>query len=173
MSPGASEARDFQGGGDESAVESLYRALLERWNERDAGGYAALFAEDGSVVGFDGSQVDGRAEIGSHLRGIFGDHPTAAYVAIVREVRRLAPEVALLRAVVGMVPPGGSDLNPAANAVQSLVAARLDGRWRIALFQNTPAAFHGRPEASEQLTEELRQALRAPAAAPVVGEAAR
>jgi len=29
------------------------------------------------------------------------------------------------------------------------------------LFQNTPAAFHGRAELSEQLTEELRRALRA------------
>lgn len=163
MSSDASEARAFLGG-DERAVEALYRELLERWNQRDVGGFAALFAEDGNVVGFDGSQVDGRAEIESHLRWIFADHVTATYVAIVREVRRLAPEVAVLRAVVGMVPPGGADLNPAANAVQSLVAARQDGRWRIALFQNTPAAFHGRPEASERLTEELRQVLRASAA---------
>jgi len=59
-----------------------------------------------------------------------------------------------------MVPPGKSDLNPAVNAVQTLVAARQDSRWRIAVFQNTPAAFHGRPELSERLTEELRQVLQ-------------
>ena len=34
-----------------------------------------------------------------------------------------------------------------------------DGAWQVELFQNTPAAFHGRPELSEQMTEELRQAL--------------
>jgi uncharacterized protein (TIGR02246 family) len=169
VSPDASEIQTE----GESAVEALYEELLERWNQRDAAGFAALFADDGNLVGFDGSQVDGRAEIESHLCGIFGDHPTASYVAIVREVRRLAPGVAVLRAVVGMVPPGGSDLNPAANAVQTLVAARRDGRWRIALFHNTPAAFHGRPEASEKLTEELRQALRASAAVSTVGGAAR
>jgi uncharacterized protein (TIGR02246 family) len=71
----------------------------------------------------------------------------------------LTPEVAILRAVAGMVPPGQSDLNPAVNAVQTLVAAKHDGRWRIALFQNTPAQFHGRPELAQQLTEELRQLL--------------
>jgi hypothetical protein len=50
------------------------------------------------------------------------------------------------------------------NAIQTLVAARRDGRWRVELFQNTPAAFHGRPEASEALTAELRGALsRGPA----------
>ena len=31
--------------------------------------------------------------------------------------------------------------------------------WRIALYQNTPAQFHGRPELSRALTEELRQLL--------------
>lgn len=160
MSPDASGTRETEAA-DESAVRSLYRELLECWNRRDADGFAALFAENGNVVGFDGSQVDGRAEIGSHLRSIFADHVTATYVSIVREVRFLAPEVAVLRAVVGMVPPGGADLNAAANAVQTLVAARRDGRWRIAVFQNTPAAFHGRPEASEQLIQELRRVLRA------------
>jgi len=30
----------------------------------------------------------------------------------------------------------------------------------IALFQNTPAQFHGRPELAQQLTEELRQLRR-------------
>ena len=84
---------------------------------------------------------------------------TAAYVGKVREVRFLTPAVALLRAVVGMLPHGQTDLNPATNAIQSLVAVKKDGNWRIALFQNTPAQFHGRPEAVEQLTEELRQLL--------------
>lgn len=59
-----------------------------------------------------------------------------------------------------MVPPGGSDINPAVNAIQSLVAVRREDLWRIALFQTTPAAFHGRPELSEQLTSELRRELR-------------
>jgi hypothetical protein len=75
-------------------------------------------------------------------------------------VRLLSPDVAILRAVAGMVPPGESDINPEVNAVQTLVAVKQQNNWIIALFQNTPAAFHGRPELSERLTEELRQALR-------------
>ena len=85
------------------------------------------------------------------------EHPTAPYIAKVREVRALAPGVALLRAVVGMVPPGQSEINPAVNAVQLLVAVNQVGEWRIAVFQNTPAQFHGRPELVQQLTDELRQ----------------
>jgi hypothetical protein len=56
-----------------------------------------------------------------------------------------------------MIPPGQADLNPAANAVQTLVASRDGDQWRIALFQNTPAQFHGRPELVERMTAELRQ----------------
>jgi len=145
----------------EGEVRSLYHAWLQRWNERNAVDMAGLFAEDGSLVGFDGSQVNGRADLEAHLRGIFADHPTSAYVGIVRSVRFLTPQVAVLCAVAGTVPPGGSDINPAVNAVQTLVAAQQQGRWRIAVFQNTPAAFHGRPEFGQQLTEELRQVLRA------------
>jgi hypothetical protein len=44
---------------------------------------------------------------------IFAHHATAAYVAKVRSVRVLGEGVALLRAVAGMVPPGGSAINPA------------------------------------------------------------
>ena len=149
------------GKSEETEVRLLHQELLKAWNEKNARKMADLMAENGNLVGFDGSQIDGRQQVESVLGKIFADHPTAAYVAIVREVRLLSSDVALLRAVAGMVPPGQSDINPAVNAVQSLIAAKEQGRWRIALFHNTPAAFHGRPELSEQLTEELRQALRA------------
>ncbi len=67
--------------------------------------------------------------------------------------------MAALSAVAGLVPPGQSDLNPAVNAIQTLVALKENDRWRIALLQNTSAVFHGRPELSVDLTAELRQAL--------------
>ncbi|MGE5829076.1 MAG: hypothetical protein ACM30G_12065 [Micromonosporaceae bacterium] len=41
------------------------------------------------------------------------------------------------------------------HSVQSLLAERSDGEWQIALYQNTPAAYHGRPERGRALTEEL------------------
>jgi uncharacterized protein (TIGR02246 family) len=140
-------------------VRELYRRALDGWNARDAAAMAGAFAEDGESIGFDGSVVSGRTEIWRHLSQIFADHPTAAYVAKVRSVRLLAADVAILRAVSGMVPPGKADLNPAVNAVQTLVATRRDGRWRIALLQNTPAQFHGRPELAQALTDELRRLL--------------
>jgi uncharacterized protein (TIGR02246 family) len=144
----------------ERAVCGLYERLLERWNHRDARGMADLFAVEGNLIGFDGSSVNGRMQIADHLEPIFRDHPTPSFVAKLREIRPLAPKVVLLRAVVGMVAPGNSDINPALNAVQSLVAVRRDHIWQAQLFQNTPAALHGRPAEVEALTEELRAVAR-------------
>ncbi|HLJ35907.1 MAG TPA: SgcJ/EcaC family oxidoreductase, partial [Ktedonobacteraceae bacterium] len=90
----------------EIEVRALYRQLLDSWNNRDASAYASLFIEDGDVIGFDGSQMNGRAEIASTLRQIFADHQTAPYVSKVKNVRFLTPEVVILCAIVGMVPPG-------------------------------------------------------------------
>lgn len=142
---------------DKAQIEELYKQLLDSWNKQDAKRYAACFAENGSVVGFDGSQMDGKEEITSEIDKIFADHQTAAYVSKVQEVRFLSSDVALLRAVAGMVPPGEKKLNPAANAIQSLVVVKNSTGWGIAHFHNTPAQFHGRPEQAETLIRELQE----------------
>jgi uncharacterized protein (TIGR02246 family) len=144
---------------DEAAIAALYAQLLDSWNRRDASAFAALFADDGVSIGFDGSSMSGQVEIAATLGQIFADHITAAYIARIRDIRLLAPDVAMLRAVVGMVPPGQSDINPAVNALQTLVVVLRADEWRIALLQNTPAQFHGRPEMAEALTRELRELL--------------
>src|SRR5262245_60125955 len=135
----------FSHGGQlaEGEIRTLHRQLIEAWNKRSAKDFATLIADNGNLIGFDGSQMNGRVEIETELQRIFTDHVTATYVAKVREVRFLTPDTAVLRADVGMVPPGQKDINPAVNAVQSLVAVRQNNQWQIALFQNTPAQFHG------------------------------
>ena len=145
----------------EGAARELYAKLIQAWNKRNARDFALLFASNGSIVGYDGSQVDGQLDVGAHISEIFSHHQTASYVTIVREVRPISSDVVVLRANAGMVPPGKDELNPDRNAVQSMVAARKGAKWEIALFQNTPAVYDGRPELSKKLTEELRAVLRA------------
>lgn len=144
---------------DDDAVRALYAQMLNGWNQRNGDAFAAPFAEDGEVVGFDGSQVAGQAEIASVQQRIFADHPTGKYVWKVRDVRLLAPDAAILRAFAGLVPAGQSDIAPQLNAIQTVVAAKSDGQWRIVHFQNTPAQFHGRPELVRQMTAELQACL--------------
>ena len=141
---------------DEELVNSLYHRLLEYWNKRNASGFADLFSEDGYTIGFDGSEAKGKQVIQQHLSAIFAHHPTAKYVSLVRKIYPIEPSVWVVRADVGMIQPGQQEINPALNAIQTLVVAKTNNEFKIALLQNTPAAFHGRPEAIEKLTNELR-----------------
>jgi len=140
---------------DETAIESLHTTLLTCWNHADAHGMAGLFLPEGNVIGFDGSQMNGSGEIEAGLSKVFANHQTASYVWKVEEIRFLNDSCALLRAIVGMVPPGKNAINPSVNAIQSLIAIKKEHSWKIALFQNTPAQFHGRPQLAEDMTREL------------------
>ena len=144
---------------DENNVRSLYNTLLENWNSQNASAFANLFARNGIAIGFDGSQMIGLQEIYDEISKVFSSHKVSTYVGIVREVRALSTTVFLLHSVAGMVPPEESKINPDVNAVQILIAKKDQGKFRIAVYQNTPAAFHGRTELSQQLTEELQEAF--------------
>src|SRR4030081_152453 len=130
---------------DHDAVSSVYRDLLAAWNRRDGKGFASPFLEDGEVIGFDGSETRGRAAIESEMNRIFADHATGEYVGKIREVAHMSPDVAVLRAVAGVIPAGHSDLNPSLNSVQRMLLKASGNRWQIVVFQNTPAQYHGRP----------------------------
>ncbi len=62
---------------DEQEIRMLYRHVLDGWNQQSAEAFAASFAGSEEVIGFDGSQMIGRAEIASMLGRIFADHWTA------------------------------------------------------------------------------------------------
>jgi len=52
------------------STRELYARLIESWDKRNARDYALLFASEGNLVGFDGSQVNGQLEVGAHLTEI-------------------------------------------------------------------------------------------------------
>lgn len=149
---------------DETELRALYQGLLEAWQQRDGAAFAAKFMEDGHAIGYDGSEHHGRAGIASDLNTIFAAHATPTYVSRIREVRLLGSGAAVVRAAAGLVPPGETDINPAINAWQTMVAMKVGGGWQIVLFQNTPAQFHGRPQLAEALSAELREELNRPGA---------
>jgi uncharacterized protein (TIGR02246 family) len=141
-------------------IRSLYAAYLDGWNRRSGAAVAACFADDGDIVGYDGSHHHGRLAIAADFRQIFGSHQTASYVAVVRSVRAIAEGVAVLIAHAGMIPPGAADIEDRFHTVHTMVAVDEGaGRWRIQLLQATPAAWHQHPEARGALTDELRGLL--------------
>lgn len=140
-------------------VLDLYQTLIDAWNRRNAQGMIEHFTEHGVQIGFDGSKLNGKQEILSHLKSIFANQPTAPFVTKVKDIRPLGSNVAILHAIAGMLSPRESEIDPSVNTHQTLVAVKKNHGWEIELFQNTPAQFHGRPELVEEMTEELRQLI--------------
>lgn len=143
---------------DTADIEACYRAIIDAWNAGDPKAFAARFAENGSIIGYDGSPSNGRVEIEAHLTAIFKDHKPGRFVTIIREARTLGDTTALLSAVVGVIPHGQDTVKAEVNFLQTMTAVKEGAAWRAALLQATPAQFHGRPEMSEKLTAELRAA---------------
>ena len=146
---------------DEVITLDLYHRLLQAWNEQDAIAFARLFSGKGLAIGFDGTQMFGYSEIEAALKKIFQDHRTGNYVSMVRAITHLNDHCILLYAVAGMIPAGETQINPALNTIQTLLAVKRDIGWHIELFQNTPAQYHGRQQLSESLTEELNELVTA------------
>jgi uncharacterized protein (TIGR02246 family) len=140
----------------ENEVRTLYHTLITAWNDHDGTAMAAPFADDGVVIGFDGSVSSGKQTISSEMTDIFSDHETGRYAVKVKAVRELGQDAMILRAIAGLVPPGHTAIRPEANSHQTVLAEAHDGQWSIVLFQNTPAQFHGRPELVEEMTRELQ-----------------
>jgi uncharacterized protein (TIGR02246 family) len=123
---------------DEEAVRDLYRELMDGWNRGSGEDFAAVFTEDGDLVAFDGTHFAGRAQIAPFHQELFDKWMKGTrLVGRVKDVRFLSPNVALMHAVGSTIMRGKSVPSPERDSIQTLVATRQNGEWRLAAFQNT------------------------------------
>jgi uncharacterized protein (TIGR02246 family) len=123
---------------DEAAVRALYQPLMDGWNQGSGDAFAAVFTEGGDLVGFDGTHLKGRQEIAPFHQQLFDKWLKGSrLVGQVKDVRLLHPDVALMHAVGGTVLRGKSEPVPERDSIQTLVATRQDGEWRLVAFLNT------------------------------------
>jgi uncharacterized protein (TIGR02246 family) len=123
---------------DEVAVRDLYRELMDGWNRGSGEAFAAVFTEDGDLVAFDGTHFEGRTQIAPFHQELFDKWLKGTrLVGRVKDVRFLSPDVALMHAVGSTIMRGKSVPSPERDSIQTLVATRQNGEWRLAAFQNT------------------------------------
>ena len=146
---------------DEAAICALYQQAMDGWNRGSGEAFAAPFAEDSDLVGFDGTHLKGRQEITSFHQQLFDTYVKGTrLVGKISSVRFLTSDVALMHVIGGTIMAGQTDIEPERNSVQTLVATKDNkGEWRLAAFQNTRAQYLGRPEQAQALTAELRRLL--------------
>jgi len=126
---------------EEVVIRSLYSQMIDGWNKGNGEAFASPFAEDGDLVGFDGTHLKGRQEIVSFHQQLFDTFVKGSrLVGKIRNVRFLTPDVAIMHAVGGTIMAGQSDIEPERNSIHTLVVMKeSDDKWRIAAFQNTRA----------------------------------
>ncbi|MCL4301233.1 MAG: SgcJ/EcaC family oxidoreductase [Anaerolineae bacterium] len=130
---------------DVAAIRALYQQLMDGWNKGSAEAFAASFAEEGHLIGFDGTHLKGREEITSFHQPLFDKWLKGSrLVGQVIDVQFLAPQVALLHATGGTIMGGQSKPSPERDSIQTLVAVQRGGEWRLAAFQNTRIRPMGR-----------------------------
>ena len=122
----------------EAAVHALYAQLMDCWNKGSAEAFAAPFAEDGHLVAFDGMHFKDRDEIVSFHQPLFDKWLRGTrLVGEVESVRFLSPHVALMRTRGGTIMRGKSRPSPERDSIQTLVAVKREGEWRLVAFHNT------------------------------------
>lgn len=137
-------------------VREVYQKLLDGWNNKNARAIADLYSKDGVNIALDGIQSNGPKELYSHLKNVFEDQIIPPFVSKVKDVQFLSTNIAILRAIAGMVVPGQSDIHPKGITYHTLVMVKNEGKWFIINCQSTPARLDSRPELLEQLIAELR-----------------
>jgi uncharacterized protein (TIGR02246 family) len=130
---------------DEAAIHTLYQRAMDGWNQGSGEDFASAWAEDGHLIGFDGTHLKSREEIArfhdpllrTHLRG-------TRLVGAVTDVEFPAPGIAVLHARGGTIIAGSSKPAPERDSIQTLVAVQQGREWRLRSFQNTRVRPIGR-----------------------------
>jgi uncharacterized protein (TIGR02246 family) len=125
-------AFEVESAGDEAQVRELYEQLMNGWNRGDGEAFAAAFAQDGDLIGFDGTHLKGIDEIVSFHQPLFEKWLKGTrLVGEVTSIKFLSPDVALMHAIGSTVMRGKSQPSPERDSIQTLVAAQRDGEWRL------------------------------------------
>ncbi len=122
---------------DETAVRRLYEQMLAGWNQGSGEAFAAPFTEDADFIAFDGTHLERRDEIASVHQELFDKWLKGTQLTGEVSVRFLGPEVALLVGRGGTVMRGRTESAPERDSIQTLVAVRTGGEWRLTSFHNT------------------------------------
>ncbi len=137
---------------DEQAIRALYRQAMDGWNQGSGVAFAAAWAEDGHLIGFDGTHFTGRAQIAQYHEPLLQTYLKGTrLVGTVTDVEFPAPDVAVPHARGGTIMPGQSRPTPERDSIQTLVAVRRDDGWQLLAFQNTRVRPIGRDAAGTLL----------------------
>ncbi len=129
---------------DVDELVALVAELQRTQREEDVEGFLALFDDDAVWVTGGGRRLIGRDVISAFTRQVlpgFSARGSARYV--VDHIRFLTPDIALTGVNQEALTVDGASLSPRQEGRPSYLWLRNDGRWSIAVGQNTVVPTEG------------------------------
>lgn len=134
----SSPAKDAVGSTRAAPIRALLAQLTDAYNRGDASGFSASFTSDGDMITGAGDHLANPAEIESFLSQLIAKQPKGTkFNATATNVRFVRPDIAVLTFDGGWLYPGETAISAKSQGIQSIVAVRDKGVWRIVLFQRT------------------------------------
>jgi len=126
---------------DEAAIRQIAKTLQDAWNAGDGQLFASDFAPDASYTVWNGNYVEGKEQIAAGHQHIFDTvYKNTRQRLEVAWIRLLRPDVAVAQLHGGMIDHSmnGHTIEAWPKVKPLLVLTKENGRWQIAVLQNTP-----------------------------------
>ena len=129
---------------DEDAIRQVVQQVQDGWNAHDGKAFAAPFAVDADYVVINGMMLKGREAIEKGHTGIFASiYKDSRNIATIEGIRFLRPDVGVAHVEWNLEFREGTETKKA-QAMNTMVMTKEDGKWSIAVFQNTQIMAGGR-----------------------------
>jgi uncharacterized protein (TIGR02246 family) len=123
---------------DLAAIAAIPQRVVAAWAAHDAGAFAGVFTEDGTMI-LPGLYLKGQDAIRSHMAAAFeGEYKDTRVTGQPIDLKVLSTDAAALITHGGVLAPGESELSDDSAIRASWVVVRQEGQWRLALYQNSP-----------------------------------
>ena len=134
---GGSEARGISAA-DQAAIAAVPARMVAAWAAHDAGAFAELFTEDGTMI-LPGVHTKGRDEIKDFMAAQFdGAYRGSTVTGAPLEIKMLQPGAVAVITEGGVIPAGGTELPDDAAIRASWILVERGERWLLAVYQNCP-----------------------------------
>ncbi|MER6949259.1 SgcJ/EcaC family oxidoreductase [Nonomuraea sp. NPDC000554] len=123
----------------QAAVAAIAQKMIAAWAHHDADGFANLFIEDGTLI-LPGVFRQGREDIRAYFKDAFdGQYKGTQVTGKPISLKFYGPDVALLLSQGGVIASGETEVADPQAIRASWFAVRVDGKWLLAAYQNSPA----------------------------------
>ncbi|MBT2206507.1 MULTISPECIES: SgcJ/EcaC family oxidoreductase [Actinomadura] len=122
-------------------VQQVPNRIVAAWAKNDAGAFAKVFAEDGTLVLPGGVFLKGREEIRAHMAGLYeGELKGTTVTGSPQLIKPLSDSIVLLINKGGVLHPGDTEPSEKEAIRATWLLVKQNGEWLISAYQNTPLA---------------------------------